>query len=329
MVRKTRGFSRLGMRITNHLSNGCRPRAVGGDFSNLTDFTLLKTVIPNHKKERFLTAFTLIELLVVISIIALLIAILLPALQRARKQARAVVCQANLKQWAATMALYTEDNEGHLPYLDNVNDIMWFLRGSVVSNDDPNALHPIDTEGIACCPMAVNRGTTHFTVRNLSASEVLMEGWLGSTFAAWEIIKPGPPFRLSYGLNGWLFDEKYFSGFLHLHDFCQHNPNIFQLRDLANIPLLLDCMEPYGLPDDWIPPPAWEGSSVSMGSFCVNRHNEHINGLFLDWSVRKIGLKEMWTLKWYQQFDTANTWTKAGGAQPSDWPEWMKGFKDY
>jgi hypothetical protein len=22
-------------------------------------------------------------------------------------------------------------------------------------------------------------------------------------------------------------------------------------------------------------------------------------------------------------------WTKAGGVQPDDWPEWMRGFKDY
>ena len=43
-------------------------------------------------------AFTLIELLVVIAIIALLMAILMPALNRVKKQAKAVVCQTRLKQ---------------------------------------------------------------------------------------------------------------------------------------------------------------------------------------------------------------------------------------
>ena len=52
---------------------------------------------PRQKK-----AFTLIELLVVIAVIAViavLMAILMPALNRAKKQARMVVCQAQLKLW--------------------------------------------------------------------------------------------------------------------------------------------------------------------------------------------------------------------------------------
>jgi len=45
--------------------------------------------------------------------------------------------------------------------------------------------------------------------------------------------------------------------------------------------------------------------------------------------VRKVGLKELWTLKWSKYFDTSGPWTKAGGVAPEDWPAWMRGFKDY
>ncbi|MHC4396969.1 MAG: type II secretion system protein [Planctomycetota bacterium] len=78
--------------------------------------------------------FTLIELLVVISIIALLMSILMPALARTRRQAKAVVCKLNLKQWGAMFAMYANDNEGNFfqnlgwwsalrPYYSGQNDI--------------------------------------------------------------------------------------------------------------------------------------------------------------------------------------------------------------
>jgi len=61
----------------------------------------------------------------------------------------------------------------------------------------------------------------------------------------------------------------------------------------------------------------------------MKRHGTYVNGLFLDWSARRIDLKELWVLRWYPGFDTAGRWTKAGNAQPEDWPEWMRGLKDY
>ena len=66
-----------------------------------------------------------------------------------------------------------------------------------------------------------------------------------------------------------------------------------------------------------------------MTLICMDRHNGGINSLFMDWSVRKVGLKELWTFKWHRKFDTANKWTLAGGVKPEDWPEWMRKYKDY
>jgi len=80
----------------------------------------------------------------------------------------------------------------------------------------------------------------------------------------------------------------------------------------------------------WPPPfnPEQVGG-VGIQNFCLNRHEGYVNGLFLDWSVRKVGLKELWTLNWYTEFNRAGRWTKAGGVQPQDWPKWMQRFQDY
>ena len=69
-----------------------------------------------HRRQK---GFTLIELLVVISIIALLVGILLPALGAARRTAQNVQCLSNERQMGVAIFVYTEQNNGTLPFGSN------------------------------------------------------------------------------------------------------------------------------------------------------------------------------------------------------------------
>jgi prepilin-type processing-associated H-X9-DG protein len=106
------------------------------------------------------------------------------------------------------------------------------------------------------------------------------------------------------------------------------------VKGAGNVPVFFDCTWLwYAVNLAHWPPPAYDDVeseiALDMSGVCINRHIAGINYLFMDWSVRKVGLKELWMLKWNRTYDTASPWTTAGGVKPEDWPEWMRGFKDY
>ncbi|MBN2594388.1 MAG: type II secretion system protein [Sedimentisphaerales bacterium] len=270
--------------------------------------------------------FTLIELLVVISIIALLMAILVPTLQRVRKQTKAVVCQSNLRQWGTMWAAYTQDNDGYFPGgnrtpFDSYYHVPWnwwaYERGG--------EWNPGGMPGIRCCPMATKPVTE-------AGLDEFRGNMIGGTFLAWGKFADEQHTYGSYGINAWVYqpyrrEDEYYSYYW----------RIAHVRGASNIPVHLDNHGACGYRYDFEDPPPFDAVPIVLyrvshdfgPNFCINRHDGYVNGLFMDWSVRKIGLKELWTLKWHREFDTANEWTKAGGAKPEDWPEWMRNFKDY
>jgi len=253
-------------------------------------------------------AFTLIELLVVIAVIALLMAILMPSLQRARQQARSVGCQSNLHQWGLVFSMYAGDYEGR------------FCRGcsSNNTNDKRHWARALSAyyrqRQILLCPTAWKPYD--------QGGEVPFGAYTGPDGVL-----------LSYGLNGWAYDARAAD-----EAFDRDLENFWRRldgRQGADVPLFLDCLHAEGRPYEKDTPPAFEGEKIAfdksnnMIRFCLNRHRGAVNGLYLDLSVHKVGLKELWALRWHRRYDLTGPWTRAGGVRAEDWPAWMQGLRDY
>ncbi len=250
-------------------------------------------------------AFTLIELLVVIAIIALLLAILLPSLKKARTSSKSIVCQAHLKTWAKAFVMYTNDSDSFFPSVlaGGGGSLGWWTI----------ALKPYygNETKMWFCPLA--------TKAYIHQAKEPYAAWVVAVSETGDL-RPGD--YGSYGINAWVYNRTRDIGGNGTSAIFSHKyawKNTFA-KTPNNVPIFGDCMWRGGFPEDDDTPQTIEEDRLiddgeSMRYFNMNRHGGATNLVFMDFSVRRVPLKQLWRLKWNRNFNIA---------RPSPiWPDWM------
>jgi prepilin-type processing-associated H-X9-DG protein len=256
------------------------------------------------------------DLLVILCCVSLLLMNIGAINSNGRRRAKEMVCLSNLHQWGTMFEMFTNNHDGY------------FNRGWDVGETElwMNALRPYYTDNLnlLLCPEATR------AMESVNDSVVFRAWWR-------DVDLPDEgQFRCvgSYSINSWTNNMTKDRGFRLEEWFWK---NVQDVNNESNIPVFADstwhdCWPrhtdmPAPYPDSY-----WVGDvgvSGEINHFCIDRHNGAINMLFMDWSARKVGLKELWTLKWHRGYNTDGPWTKAGGVTMWDWPEWMRNFKEY
>ena len=245
--------------------------------------------------------FTLIELLVVIAMIALLMAILTSALSMARKQVRATVCMAALKQWGLCYQLYAADHNSKLP----------FYTGGTVNTTHMETLRPYysDINKMRTCPTAIKVATGNPTglqarsyfgyTRNAWQIDVAQAGWMADS--DWGIG--------SFGENSWIRDVLESNGSRDTSRIGKTWVTI-DVKNIKDAPFIGDARWNNAWPDNDNPAPAsvaTEEQMYNIGNwsqivcYVMRRHKDGINICFGDGTVRHVQAEELWTLRWNRQ----------------------------
>ena len=278
-------------------------------------------------------AFTLVELLVVIGIIGLLVGILLPALNRARRSARNVQCQSNIRQLVMGELQYFADckykfspyyNGGGTPAAPPFQ-IEWMQQVS----------KPKQWDKVRLCPEASQENMA-FPTGNQPGGAFYQWGPRGQAMQyfddTWKVGQPPKQLAGSYGFNGfclraysnqfqtpppltasWSGNDGALAGGGQAGDL--RRLWVPPFKKTAEIPIIFDSTWPNAWPkdkaldaDDTVPATLYQPAMGGGGGMdiadnwkrvVIARHRMSINVGFFDGHVSTVELSELWNLPWH------------------------------
>jgi prepilin-type processing-associated H-X9-DG protein len=275
------------------------------------------------KKDLFVTVFCIIFMLMNIA-----------AVSGGRKRAKELLCASNLRQWGIIFLTFANDNNGSMMG-------GWQGAGEECTPEESlwmGALMPYYGENnyqLLCCPTAANPKSPSLPMV------------AGGTFATWGPLQAYPPLWNvpngcygSYGINDWVCnptkdEENPYSGcIIPMSEWMGYGRNSSpywkspNVRDAGNVPCFLDSIYLNSWPHHATAPQeyeeeVWLNYDNQTGGFNINRHEGAVNAVYLDGSVRRIGLKSLWYQKWHRYYD----FNEVLPLDSPDWPEWMKDFE--
>ena len=238
--------------------------------------------------------FSLVELITVVGVLALLIGILVPVVSTARRQARATRCIANLQQWGQAFQMYASAYN-HSFAMHSAPDATELLWWEVLAEFNS------DIRGSLLCPEAIDardesRGPGDGVQLNYPPGSASY-AWRARTYSvAAPVWTVRGDWRGSYGLNYWVLRPN--------TKFQASELVRFPPKDSASIPFLGDCTVPTDYPNSSNHPPRnlTEPEAKNTLPFCIDRHRMAVNMAFLDGHVERVGLAELFKLKWSESY---------------------------
>jgi prepilin-type processing-associated H-X9-DG protein len=243
-----------------------------------------------------------VELLVVIGIIAVLVGLLLPALNKARRSAKAVQCMSNLRQLGQAYIMYADNNKSVVldygPLNDPTGAPIWTGSYGIPWAYNLQTYIPTNVDSYIICPECDSQrprtGTNPGACFQSYIADYGTTLWDSSYAMNCGAASDGGGPTAGAGLTG------YYQRLSQMSSGGQTTP-VFMDSVWRDINPLSNPAPPPDLLKG-----GWGGAFISIQRCCINRHRGAINVVFADGHADRVLLPDLWLLNWTSTWSPSN-----------------------